>query len=77
MSVKGKKCHRLDGETQQRVIKNARRKSVENCPYAQTNAQFAAENDTFKQACATAGVEPTKRQASKFRRGMGQAWRAK
>lgn len=38
-----------------------------------TNRQVAAETH-FQKVCAQAGVNPTKRQASKFRRHMGRAW---
>jgi len=39
-----------------------------------TNAKFAEQDDFFKKSCAEAGVEPTKRQASKFRMKKGSAW---
>jgi hypothetical protein len=42
-----------------------------------TNRQFAKENEIFKQSCQEAKVEPTKRQASKFRRNLGKAFKAK
>jgi len=35
------------------------------------------ENDFFKEMCSNAGVEPTKRQASKYRRNRGIAYRQK
>jgi hypothetical protein len=38
-----------------------------------THKQFAKENVEFFEACVAAGVEPTARQASKFRRGLGAA----
>tara|TARA_R100001443_G_scaffold83874_1_gene90605 strand:+ start:431 stop:610 length:180 start_codon:yes stop_codon:yes gene_type:complete len=43
-----------------------------------TNAVFAANNATFVAACKAAGVKPTARQASKYRRGVGSAypWRS-
>ena len=41
-----------------------------------TNREMAATDKAFRAACAAAGVEPTKRQASKFKRGLGQASRA-
>lgn len=41
------------------------------------NASFAATNVQFKDACTRAGVAPTKRQASKFRRKLGAAFKAK
>lgn len=43
--------------------------------HALTNAQFAVKDTGFRNLCAAAGVEPTPRQASKFRRKVGKAWR--
>jgi len=40
-----------------------------------TNKEFAEKNTAFKKSCSTAKVLPTKRQASKFRRGMGSAFK--
>jgi len=40
------------------------------------NADFAATDAHFRAMCAKAGVEPTRRQASKFRRHTGRAWDA-
>jgi hypothetical protein len=40
------------------------------------NRAFAGQDENFKRACFDAGVEPTKRQASKFRRGIGRAHKA-
>lgn len=41
-----------------------------------TNAQFAKNDPTFAKACELAEVEPTKRQASKFRNKRGAAYEA-
>lgn len=41
-----------------------------------TNTQFAANNGKFRKACELAEIEPTARQASKYRRGMGKAFAA-
>lgn len=38
-----------------------------------TNREFAAKDDTFRSCCSEAGVEPSVRQASKYRRGRGKA----
>ena len=38
-----------------------------------TNANFAKDYIIFKIACEIADVEPTRRQASKYRRGLGRA----
>lgn len=39
-----------------------------------TNRDFASSNLTFRAACDEENIEPTKRQAGKWRRGMGRAW---
>ena len=44
--------------------------------YSITNRVYAETNQAFKNACAKASTPPTKRQASKFRRGLGKAWKA-
>lgn len=36
-----------------------------------TNAEFARTDARFRLACAALGVEPTKRAAAKYRRGIG------
>lgn len=41
-----------------------------------SNEMFALENSEFKQHCEQAGVQPTARQASKFRNGYGAAARS-
>jgi hypothetical protein len=41
-----------------------------------TNAEFAVESEQFKKACELPEVKPTKRQASKFRKGCGSAYKA-
>ena len=40
-----------------------------------TNREMTKNDKTFLKACENAGVDPTKRQASKFRRGMGLAYK--
>ncbi len=40
-----------------------------------TNKVFATTNKDFMAACTKADVEPTKRQASKYRRKIGKAWK--
>jgi hypothetical protein len=44
-------------------------------PVAQlnTNRHFAQSNDHFRKACELAGIDPTERQAAKYRRGEGKA----
>lgn len=41
------------------------------------NAVFAREDEGFKAACIKAGVECSRRQASKYRNGKGSAFKAK
>jgi len=45
-------------------------------PREQSNRHFAANDGVFRAACARAQVEPTKRQASKWRRQEGAALEA-
>jgi len=40
-----------------------------------TLKKFAEENVLFKNSCAKANVVPTTRQASKFQRGLGIAYK--
>ena len=39
-----------------------------------TNSEFAQKNEYFKKCCKRAGIEPTVRQASKFRNRKGLAY---
>lgn len=41
-----------------------------------TNKKFAEKDKGFREACEKAGVEPTTRQASKFRNKKGSAYKA-
>lgn len=41
------------------------------------NKVFAAKDTGFRQACERAGVQPTARQASKYRNGKGSAFKGK
>ena len=52
----------------------ARRLPALPCPAGPTNAAFAKTDAAFREACEQAGIEPTIRQASKFRRGFGLAF---
>ena len=38
-----------------------------------TNGEFSKQDKLFRTCCELAEIEPTKRQASKFRRGFGKA----
>jgi len=40
-----------------------------------TNSQFARTNEVFREACKRVGLKPTGRQASKWRRRMGLAFK--
>jgi hypothetical protein len=42
--------------------------------YDSTARNIAEHDPLFKAACAKAGVQPTKRQAAKWRRGEGSAF---
>jgi len=42
-----------------------------------TNKDFAQKDSLFKTCCEAVGLEPTRRQASKFRNGKGKAYKAK
>ena len=42
-----------------------------------TNKEFAATDAAFKAACKKAEVDPTSRQASKWRNKFGAAWNAR
>ena len=39
-----------------------------------TNREFAEKDAEFREACFRAGIEPTARQASKFKLHFGKAW---
>ncbi len=41
----------------------------------ESNREFAKTNVKFLEACGKAQVDPTKRQASKYRRKIGRAWK--
>ena len=42
-----------------------------------SNKEFAAQDKKFQAACKAAGVEPTARQASKYRNNQGLAYQSK
>lgn len=42
-----------------------------------TNKDFAQKDNLFKSCCEAVGLEPTRRQASKFRNGKGKAYKVK
>jgi len=53
-----------------KYAENERHRSMK----GESNRHFAEKNARFRQACQNAGVEPTVRQASKFRNGEGKAY---
>jgi hypothetical protein len=44
---------------------------------SESNAVFAHTDDNFKKACAEAEIPATRRQASKWRRGAGKAYKTR
>ena len=42
-----------------------------------THREFIKDSKTFQVACEAVDTKPTTRQASKFRRGMGKAYKGK
>ena len=44
---------------------------------AMTNTEYSKTDSSFGKACVIANVKATSRQASKFRRGKGIAWKVK
>ena len=57
-------------------ISKRRERAEKNELSVKSNEMFALENAEFKQHCESAGVQPTARQASKFRNGYGAAARS-
>ena len=41
-----------------------------------TNRKFAKEDEKFQEACMNAEIQPTTRQASKYRNQKGKAYKA-
>jgi hypothetical protein len=44
-------------------------------PATLTNKEFCDKNDIFRDACEEVKIEPTTRQASKWRMKKGKAWK--
>lgn len=42
-----------------------------------TNKKFASDDDNFRGMCARAGIDATRRQASKYRNHKGKAFKEK
>lgn len=50
--------------------------ALSSCLYNTTNWEFAQNNGKFRKDCELVGINPTARQASKYRRGLGAAYNA-
>ena len=77
---KGYKGFKLDKDTaearrdrEKRELERAKKNSEGSVK--QSNAAFALQDGEFQEACKKADVQPTQRQASKFRNGYGKAAR--
>lgn len=66
----GIKFNKLPKETRQAILKGMIAAGINH--EGQSNREFASQNETFKSACAEIGVEPTKRQAAKYRRRLNR-----
>jgi hypothetical protein len=53
--------------------KKAQARAEKNAQGVTTNAVFATQDPEFQKYCQEAGVQPTTRQASKFRNNYGKA----
>jgi len=73
----GTSWHNRSEDYKKNAIHFMRTASLSSLKSSQTNTDFAKNNGKFKAACQEAGVEPTSRQASKYRRGYGKARQAK
>lgn len=68
--MNGIKFHKLPKEKRQSILKGMLSAGINHD--GQSNREFAAQNKTFQEACVEAGVEPTKRQAAKYRRKLSR-----
>lgn len=71
---KGYEGAKLKGDTKE-YREAARKRAEKNAANAEhlTNDMFANSDTAFRELCSKAGVNPTKRQASKFRNKYGKA----
>lgn len=67
------KWHRLSKDEKDKRRKHASEQATR-MTVGMTHDEFMKTNDLFKKSCEKAGIKPTKRQASKFRRGLGLAF---
>ena len=58
------------------MLKKAHNAGLESMKNDVTNREYS-KRQNFVDACILADVKPTKRQASKFRRGIGKAYKSK
>lgn len=68
-----KKSWKNQSESYREKSRETATNSAQSTMVGVSNHQFAKDNGKFRAACEAAGVEPTPRQASKWRRGMGSA----
>lgn len=84
MNVKGRNQYKGKKFFTDEVVKRERERqrkrdearAAKNADGLMTNASFAATNEEFRNACEQAGIKPTARQASKYRRKLGLAYEA-
>lgn len=70
--MNGKKFHNLPAEERKSIL---RRMIIAGTNHeGMSNREFAEKNSTFRLQCEAAGVQRTKRQASKYRRKLGKAF---
>ena len=55
----------------------ATKKKKEDVKEVINNLKFSKEDETFKNACESAGIPATKRQASRYRMGKGKAFKSR
>lgn len=67
---------RMPGDAGIIRIEVAARRAAKNAQGQSTNAVVATGDAAFRAACEAAGIPPTTRQASKYRRKAGLAWSA-
>lgn len=64
-----------DSKTNRDEARRRVERAQKNADGRQTNDMFAASDTAFRKLCEDAGINPTARQASKFRNGYGLAAR--
>lgn len=69
-----RKFHKLSKEERRSIL--SRMITAGTNHDGQSNRDFAANNTTFQAKCTEVGVEPTKRQASKYRNKTGKVYKS-